>query len=114
MRYALLLLFAALTGCSYWQDPGQAEGKAVSMSGVRPGYGRIESVGVLPGARRGAAAAGGGSNRPDPNAYRLSLHMSSGGFQTVDVDNGTFMAGEEVEITPDGRVLRISGTTLNR
>jgi hypothetical protein len=42
------------------------------------------------------------------------LHMSSGGFQTVDVDNGTFMAGEEVEITPDGRVLRISGTTLNR
>jgi hypothetical protein len=24
------------------------------------------------------------------------------------------MAGEEVEVTPDGRVLRISGTTLNR
>jgi hypothetical protein len=38
--------------------------------------------------------------------------MDSGGFQTVDVDNSTFMAGEAVEITPDGRVQHISGTGL--
>jgi hypothetical protein len=32
----------------------------------------------------------------------------------VDVDNGTFMAGEAVELTNDGRVVRVSGTSLNR
>jgi hypothetical protein len=34
------------------------------------------------------------------------------GTQSVDVDNSTFMPGEAVEVTADGRVRRISGTSL--
>lgn len=51
---------------------------------------------------------------PDPNLYRLSLQMDVSGFQEVDVDNNSFMAGEAVELTNDGRVVRVSGTSLNR
>ncbi|MGQ0651089.1 MAG: hypothetical protein ACT4P4_02290 [Betaproteobacteria bacterium] len=58
-------------------------------------------------------AATGGSRAADPNAYRLYLMMDGGGFQTVDVDNSSFMAGEAVEILADGTVRRVSGTTLN-
>jgi len=43
-------------------------------------------VSVLPHANK--------ENRKDPNLYRLSLRMNAGGFQTVDIDNGTFMTGE--------------------
>jgi len=32
----------------------------------------------------------------------------------VDVDNNTFVEGEAVELTNDGRVVRVSGTSLNR
>jgi hypothetical protein len=35
------------------------------------------------------------------------------GFQTVDVDNSGFMAGEHVEITKEGRVRRV-GTAFQR
>ena len=65
----------------------------------------IEAVNVLPSANKSGAR--------DPNLYRLSLRMSAGGFQTVDIDNGTFMTGEAVDLTNDGRVVRVSGTTLN-
>jgi hypothetical protein len=39
--------------------------------------------------------------------------MDGDGFQTVDVDSSRFLAGEAVELTNDGRVVRVSGTTLN-
>ena len=87
----------ALAACSYFKDPGWIEGKILSPGNFRAGSGVIQSVGVL---------------RND--AYRLYLHMDVGGFQSVDVDNGTFMAGEAVELTNDGRVVRVSGTSLNR
>lgn len=115
VRTLFLCLAVALTGCSYWQDPGQAEATILSPGNFRAGSGTIDAVGVLPNARKsGAQAASGGGRRPDPNLYRLSLRMDAGGFQQVDVDNGTFMAGEAVELTNDGRVLRITGTTLNQ
>ena len=100
-------------GCSYWQDPNQAEATIVGPGHFKAGSGTIDSVGVLPNANKNPAATGSGQ-RPDPNLYRLSLRMDVGGFQQVDVDNGTFVAGEAVELTNDGRVLRISGTSLNR
>jgi hypothetical protein len=59
-------------------------------------------------------AASGASKRRDPHLYRLYLRMDAGGFQSVDVDNGTFFAGEAVELTNDGRVVRVSGTSLNK
>ena len=103
---------AIFAGCSYWQDPGQAEATIVSPGNFKAGSGTIDSIGVLPNANKSPAATGSG-RRPDPNLYRLSLRMDVGGFQQVDVDNGTFVAGEAVELTNDGRVLRITGTSLN-
>ena len=35
------------------------------------------------------------------------------GRQSVDVDRSNFTAGEFVELTNDGRVVRISGTSVN-
>ena len=114
VRSLFLGLALVLAGCSYWQDPSQAEAGIVSPGNFKAGTGTVEGVGVLPNARKsGAEAASGSGRRPDPNLYRLSLRMDNGGFQQVDVDNGTFIAGEAVELTNDGRVLRITGTTLN-
>ena len=36
------------------------------------------------------------------------------GTQSVDVDKCTFLAGEFVDLTNDGRVVRLSGTSLNQ
>ena len=40
----------------------------------------------------------------------LPAHGSAASTQSVDVDRSHFMAGEFVEITNDGRVVRLSGT----
>lgn len=103
-----LVAVLALSACSYYDPPELAEATVHPSAYLRPGYAVVESVGVLPAGRRnpGGAAAG------DPNAYRLFLRMESGGFQTVDVDNPTFMAGQYVEVTADGRVVRVSSTSI--
>ena len=101
---ASALLAALLSACATYDPPSVAEGRALSQAGIRPGLGFIESVGVLPGARADSAAAGGSAS--DRNAYRLFLRMDNGGSQTIDQDNPTFMAGERVEITADGRIVR--------
>ena len=67
---------------------------------------------VLPNANKNAAA--GGDKKPDRNLYRVALQMDNGGFQTVDVDSAGFMAGQAVELTNDGRIVLVSGTTLNQ
>jgi hypothetical protein len=113
-RLFLLALSLALTACSYFQDASQIEGTIVAPGNFKAGSGVITSVGVLTNANKGKAAPSSTGRRPDPNLYRLQLQMDTGGFQTVDVDNGTFMAGEAVELTNDGRVVRVSGTSLNR
>ena len=114
VRTLLVCGLLALAGCSYWQDSSQAEASIVGPGNFRAGSGTVESVGVLTNARKSGSAAGGSGQKPDPNLYRLSLRMDVGGFQQVDVDNGTFIAGEAVELTNDGRVVRITGTSLNQ
>lgn len=110
--FVTFLAMFALAGCAYWEIPDMAEGTLLSTDGVLPGYGVIESVGVLRNAR--ASAGSSKTAAPgDPNGYRLFLRMDQG-FQTVDVDNGTFMAGEHVQITKDGRVVRITGTAFKQ
>ena len=111
----LLLLFSPLfllPACSYVQDASQLEGNIIAPGNFKAGSGVIQSVGVLPNAAQ--SAAGGESKRRDPNLYRLYLHMDAGGFQSVDVDASTFMAGEAVELTNDGRAVRVTGTSLNK
>ena len=95
------LLFCALAGCTT-ADPALLEANIVRPGNFKAGSGVITSVGVLRGAGSGN----------EPNHYRLHLLMDAGGFQTVDIDSSRFLAGEAVELTNDGRVVRVSGTSL--
>jgi len=101
MRHALLLL--ALAGCTYLTDPAQNESTIVTPGNFRAGSGVIQSIAVVPNA---------GRKEKEPNLYRLFIHMDVGGFQSVDVEDNTFFAGEAVNLTNDGRVERVSGTAL--
>ena len=97
----------ALAACTAYWDPAQEEANIISPGNFKAGAGRITSVGVLPNARPPQEGA------KDRNLYRLFLIMDATGTQFVDIDRSTFLAGEFVELTNDGRVVRISGTTLN-
>ena len=98
----LSLLLSLLLGCTTATEPEQLEANIVRPGNFRAGSGVIASVGVLRGAGSGS----------EPHLYRLSLNMDAGGFQTVDIDRSHFLAGEAVEITNDGRVVRVSGTSV--
>jgi hypothetical protein len=108
---ALLVLFA---GCSYVWDESQVEGNIVRPGNFKAGSGVIQSVGVVPGARPAGSGADSKGSHPDRNLYRLYLIMDRGGFQSVDIDNSRFLAGEAVELTNDGRIVRVTGTALNK
>lgn len=110
---APLLLCLLLVGCTYAVDESQLEANIVRPGNFKAGSGVIQSVGVLPGARAPGTGADAKGERPDRNLYRLYLLMDVGGFQTVDIDNSRFLVGEVVELTNDGRVVRVTGTTLN-
>ena len=90
---AMILLLAACT--TYW-DPAQEETNIVSAGNFKAGSGEIYQVGIL------------GDKR-----CRLFLRMDISGTQSVDIDKCNFMQGEFVELTNDGRVVRLSGTSLN-
>jgi len=113
-RLLVSLSLLLLASCTYFQDPKQIEANIVRPSNFKAGSGVIESVSVLARANKDKAAPRDARRRADPNLYRLSLRMDAGGFQTVDIDDGTFMQGEAVELTNDGRIVRVSGTTLNQ
>ena len=110
-RWLPLLLLAA---CSYFQATAESEANIIRPGNFKAGSGVIQSVSVLPNANQVNPRALPGRRRPDPNLYRLALNMDASGFQTVDVDNGNFSVGEAVELTNDGRVVRVSGTSLNQ
>lgn len=94
---ALLLILPACT--AYW-DPAQEEANIISPGNFKAGSGQIYQVGALPG--------------KDRTLYRLFLRMDATGTQFVDVDRSNFMAGEFVDLTNDGRVVRLSGTSINQ
>ncbi|OAI53823.1 hypothetical protein AYO46_00265 [Betaproteobacteria bacterium SCGC AG-212-J23] len=102
MRLALLLL--VLAGCTYTSDPAQNESQIVRPGNFRAGSGVIDSIAVVPNQ--------GTKKEKEPHLYRLQIRMDVGGFQTVDVEDNTFFAGEAVELTNDGRVERVTGTAL--
>jgi len=103
MRCAALLCLA-LAGCSYVSDPSQHESQITTPGNFRAGSGTIQSIAVVPNK--------GPNKDKEPHLYRLYIHMDVGGFQSVDVVDNTFFAGEAVQLTNDGRVERVSGTTL--
>jgi hypothetical protein len=110
------LLISVLAGCTIAWDESHLEANIVQPSNFKAGSGVIQSVGVLAGARRqpGTGADSKGAH-PDRNLYRLVIYMDGGlGHQSVDIDSSRFLAGEAVELTNDGRVVRVTGTTLNK
>jgi hypothetical protein len=104
-----LIVVAALllAGCSYYSNPSQVEGIIVTPGNFSAGSGLITDVAVVPRANKAPDAK-------DPNHYRISVRMDNGGMQSVDTDNSSFMTGQAVELTNDGRIVHVSGTTLNR
>ena len=114
MRFCPPLLLSLLVGCSYVWDESQLEANIIRPGNFKAGSGTIQSVGVIPGAREPGTGADSKGRYPDRNLYRLYLHMDGGGFQAVDIDNSRFLAGEAVELTNDGRVVRVTGTSLNQ
>lgn len=107
---APLLLCLLLIGCTSARSGSDLEADIVRPGNFQAGSGIIESIGVLRGARAPSESRGEGADR---NLYRLYLRMDSGGFQSIDVDSGRFFAGQAVELTNDGRVVLVSGTTVN-
>jgi hypothetical protein len=115
MRLWAPLLLCLLAGCTlYAPDESLLEANIVRPGNFKTGSGVIQSVGVIPGAREPGTGTDAEGKYPDRNLYRLSLLMDAGGFQTVDIDSGRFMVGEAVELTNDGRVVRVTGTSLNK
>lgn len=115
IRAPLLLCaaFLVLQACTVTRDESQLEANIVRPGNFRAGSGVIQWVGVLRGAREPGTGSDSTGPRPDRNLYRLYLDMDAGGFQTVDIDSGRFMAGQAVELTNDGRVTMVSGTSIN-
>jgi hypothetical protein len=113
-RLLIAIALAALGACSYFQDKGQQEATIVRPGNFRKGSGVITAVSVLPNANKDKAQPRASGRTPDPNLYHIELQMDGDGFQAVDIDNGTFMPGEVVELTNDGRVVRVTGTSINR
>ena len=109
-----LLLLVALMGCSYYQDPSQIEANIIAPGNFKTGSGVITNVGVLPNANRDKAKPSPSGRAPDPNLYRITVRMDIGGIQSVDVDDSSFVAGQAVELTNDGRLVHVTGTSLNR
>jgi hypothetical protein len=95
------LLASVLAACSTFQGGSSPEGNIVSPSNFRAGSGVISSVAMLPKVN-------------NASRYRVALQMDNGGYQQVDVDNAIFMAGQAVELTNDGRIVLVSGTTINQ
>lgn len=90
---------AILAACTAYWDPAQEEANIISPGNFTAGSGQITGVGALP--------------QKDRTLYRLYLRMDASGTQSVDIDRSTFMTGEFVELTNDGRVVRLSGTSVN-
>ncbi len=77
------------------------------VASFHTGFGVVESISpinVVPPAQPSASA---GSSTVAPfNAYRLTVRMDDGTVQTIDQDNRSFVVGDRIQITSDGRVIR--------
>ena len=101
---ALIALLVLSAGCTYVTNPSQNESQIITPGNFRAGSGVIENIAVVRNK--------GTKKEKEPHLYRLYIHMDVGGFQTFDVEDNTFFAGEAVNVTNDGRVERVSGTSL--
>jgi hypothetical protein len=117
------VLLSALGGCSTYdpnwtQNPPNPDPLPVTQSApmvasgptvpYRAGYGRIEAVATVPIAPSRSAASGGTVGYVyGPAAYQLTVRMDDGSAQTIIQDNPSFRVGDRVQLTNDGRVIRL-------
>jgi outer membrane lipoprotein SlyB len=99
-----------------------------STLAFRPGVGTVESVRparvALPpqgsGAIAGSEAARGSYGTPVERVFRprwtegyqLTLQMADGSTQQVTQDNAAFQVGDRVQVTPEGRVVKIDTAAM--
>jgi hypothetical protein len=76
--------------------PAPAVVQAVQL---RPGMGRIESMGPAPSASAGGTA-------PSP-MHRLNIRMDDGSMQMVDTPSSGLSVGDRIELTREGYIRRI-------
>ena len=112
MRVALLACALVLCACTTARDASELEANILAPGDFKTGSGVIRNVGVLPNANKTNSRSG--NRPPDPNLYRLLIQMDATGMQSVDIDAAIFLAGELVDITNDGRVVRLGGTAINK
>lgn len=66
---------------------------------LRPGMGRIESMGPAPSPSAGGTAA--------TAMHRLNIRMEDGSMQVVDTSSSGLAVGDRVELTREGFIRRI-------
>ena len=78
---------------------GVSAAPVVQAVQIRPGFGRIESMGAAPTASAGATA--------QSSMQRLTIRMDDGSMQHVDTPSTGLSIGDRVELTRDGFIRRI-------
>ena len=117
---ALSVLVLSLAACTtyepgYVTTPPQPEERPAAapvypVASYRPGFGIVEAIALerFASARTPSAGAGGTVGHAiDRTGYRLSVRMDDGSVQTIAQDNRDFRVGDRVQLTADGRVIRM-------
>jgi hypothetical protein len=77
---------------------GTAAAPVVQSVALKPGFGRIETIGQAP-----TASAGGTAQSP---MQRLGIRMDDGSMQYVDTPSMGLSMGDRVELSPEGYIRR--------
>lgn len=70
----------------------------------QPGYGILESIGLV--TLPPSAASAGATAASAPGPYRLTIRMEDGTIQTLIQDTRALLVGDRLQITSDGRLIR--------
>jgi len=117
VKFSLLLALALVAAC--------AVSPPDNTFAYRPGFGvvtdvREARVAIPDGAISGSAAAGGRltplerAARPRwTQGHQLTLRMDDGTTQVITQDSEAFQAGERVQVTQEGRVLKAIGSPVS-
>lgn len=84
--------------------------QTASSSAWKPGVGVIQSISLGAGAPTNQESASAGGTAPSAvtgmGPYRMTLRMDDGTVQTLVVDNRAFLVGDQVQVSPEGRMVR--------
>ena len=90
-----------VTAPSATAEPAAPKPAVVHAVALRPGTGRIESMGPAPAASAGGSAA--------PGMHRLNIRMEDGTMQVVDTPSPGLSVGDRIELTREGFIRRFPG-----